>query len=83
MKLSFDDNESFKDAVESLRFNNPASDSDARQQMESISSMPLEGSERNEDDTIPSAPITTLRRVGSRSSLNMVQDTRMSGDIYM
>ena len=84
MRLSFDDVDSFKETVESLRFNNPPIDPHARQQMESISSnMPLEGSERNEDNTIPSAPITTLRRVGSSSSLNMVQDTRKSGDIYM
>ena len=83
MRLSFDDVDSFKETVESLRFNNPPIDPRARQQMESISSMLLEGSERNEDDTVPSAPITTLRRVGSSSSLNMVQDTRKSGDIYM
>ena len=83
MRLSFDDVDSFKETVESLRFNNSPIDPHARQQMGSISDMPLEGSERNEDNTIPSAPITTLRRVGSSSSLNMVQDTRKSGDIYM
>ena len=61
MKLSFDDNESFKEAVESLRFNNPASDLDATQQMESRNSTPLQDSERNEDrDNItPSDPITS------------------------
>ena len=83
MRLSFDDVDSFKETVESLRFNNPPIDPHARQQMGSISDMLLEGSERNEDNTIPSAPITTLRRVGSSSSLNKVQDTRKSGDIYM
>ena len=65
MKLSFDDEESFKEAVESLRFENPSSDPNARrQQLGSSNSMPLEDSERNEDNIIPSDPIT-LRRVGS------------------
>ena len=53
MRLSFDDEESFKEAVAagSLRFNNPPSDSDtlALQQMGSSSSMPLEDMIRNED----------------------------------
>ena len=74
MKMSFDDKESFKEAVESLRFNN------APQQMGS-NSMALEPedseSERNEGDIIPSEPIT-LRRVGSISSLS-IQETRRSG----
>ena len=48
MKLSFDDKESFKEAVESLRFNNPPSDhSDTIQRMGS-SVLPQE-SEGNED----------------------------------
>ena len=48
--LSFDDDESFKGAVESLRFNNSPSDPNASQQIGSSgSSMPLEDSERNED----------------------------------
>ena len=75
MRKSFDDKESFKEAVESLRFNN------AHQQNGSSNStsMPLEGSEseRNEGDIIPSDPIT-LRRVGSTSSLN-IQEARRSG----
>ena len=48
MKLSFDDEESFKEAVESLRFNNPASDPNAEQQMgsrNSVPAVPLEDSE--------------------------------------
>ena len=65
--MSFNDEESFKETVESLRFN---------------SSMPLQDSERNdsEDIIILSDPITTLRRVGSSSSLS-VQETRRSEDI--
>ena len=47
MRSSFDDEESFKEAVESLRFNN--SDPNTRQQMGSNNSMPLEDSEMNED----------------------------------
>ena len=71
--MSFDDEESFKEAVESLRFNNE------RQQMGSCNGMALEGSEseRTEGDIIPSDPIA-LRRVGSTSSLN-IQETRRNG----
>ena len=83
MKLSFDDEESFKEAVESLRFNNPASASDpnAQQQMESSNSVPLEDSEWSEENTIPS-DLITLRRVGSNSSLS-IQETRRSVDIQV
>ena len=79
MRLSFDDEESFKEAIESLRFN--SSDPNTRQQMGSSGSMPLEDTERNEDrDNIaPSDPIP-LRRVGSSSSLS-IQETRRSADI--
>ena len=76
MKLSFDDNESFKEAVESLRFNNPSSDPNASLQIESSISMPLDFDERNEDNNSPSESIT-VRRVGSSSS---IQDIRRSGD---
>ena len=65
IKISFDDEESFKEAVESLRFN--SSDPNTRQQMGSSNSVPLQDSERNEDNIIPSDPIT-VRRVGSSSS---------------
>ena len=63
MRLSFDDEESFKDAVESFCLYNPSSDPNARQQMggttSSSSSMPLEDSERNNHIIItPSDPIT-------------------------
>ena len=81
MKLSFDNEESFKEAVESLRFNNPSSDPNAQQQMGSSNSMPLEGSERNEDNITPGYPITH-RRVGSSSSLS-IQETRRSGDVQV
>ena len=72
MRFSFDDEESFKEAVESLRFNN------ARQQIGSSNSIALEDSEfdRDEGDIIPSDPIT-LRRARSTSSLS-IQETRRS-----
>ena len=47
MRMSFDDEESFQEAVESLRFN--SSDPNTRQQMGSSNSMPLNDSEWNED----------------------------------
>ena len=79
MRLSFDDEESFKEAVESLPFNN--SDPNTRLQMGNSNRMPLEDTERNEDrDNIaPSDPIP-LRRVGSSSSLS-IQEIRRSADI--
>ena len=81
MRLSFNDKESFEEAVESLRFNNPPSVPNSLQQMGSSSSMPLEDSELNEDNMILSDPIT-LRRVGSSSSLSIQETrTRRSGDI--
>ena len=75
MRLSFDNEESFKEAVESLRFNsNPSNDPNARHQLESSSGMSLEDSESNEDNIIPSDPIT-LRRVGSSRTI-IIQQTR-------
>ena len=79
MKMSFDDEESFKEAVESIRFNN--SDPNTRQQMGSSNSVPIQDSERNEDNIIPSDPIT-VRRVGSSSSLS-IREIRRSGDIQV
>ena len=79
MKMSFDDDESFKEAVESLRFNN--SDPNTRQQMGTSNSLPLLDSERNEDNIIPSDPIT-VRRVRSSSSLS-IREIRRSGDIQV
>ena len=55
MRLSFDDEGSFQEAVESIRFN--SSDPNTRQQMGSNNSMPLEDTERNDaadrDDIAP------------------------------
>ena len=83
MRMSFDDEESFQEAVESLRFNN--SDPNTRQQLGSSNSMPLasEDTERNEDrdDIAPSDPIP-IRRVGSSSSLS-IREIRRSGDIQV
>ena len=72
MRLSFDDEGSFQEAIESLRFN--SSDPNTRQQIRSSNSMPLENSERNEDNIIP-GDLITLRRVGSSSSLS-IQEIR-------
>ena len=68
MKLSFDDEESFKEVVGSLRFNSPPSDPNALQQIGSI--LPQD-SERNEDicfNNPPGDPNSILHRVGSSSS---------------
>ena len=72
MRLSFDDEGSFQEAIESLRFN--SSDPNTRQQMGSNISMPLE----DRDDIAPSDPIP-LQWVGSSSSLS-IQETRRSAD---
>ena len=72
MKLSFDDEESLKDAVESLCFNNPPSDSNTSQQTGSI--LPQD-SERNGDihSNDPPDDPNILRRVGSSSSIQVVE----------
>ena len=83
MRLSFDDDKSFKEAVGSLNFNHPQSDSDSLEGMGSSSnSMVLEGSEseRNGGDIIPNDPIT-LRRVGSTNTLS-IQETWRSGFVF-
>ena len=55
MRLSFDDEESFKEGAGSLRFNNPSSDLDSLQQVGSTSgSMPPH--ERNEDIRFDNSP---------------------------
>ena len=70
MRLSSDDEESFKEAVGSLHFNNPPSNQDSLQEVGSSSSMPPE--ERNEDiDNPPSDDpniILEIRRVAVGSS---------------
>ena len=63
MKLSYDDEESLKESVESLRFNNPPSDPDSHQGVGSSSSMPPD--EGNEDD--PNI-ILEVQRVAEESS---------------
>ena len=50
MGLSYDDEESFNEFVESLRFNNPPSDPDSLQGVGSSSTMPGPAEEENEDD---------------------------------
>ena len=72
MKLSFDDEESFKEAAGSLRFNNPPSDPSIHQQMGNSGNMPSQDSEKNEDiclNNFTSDP-NTLRRIGSSSSIS-------------
>ena len=69
MKLSFDNQESFKEATGSLRFNNPPSDPNSLEPMES--SMPRQ--ERSEDicfDDPPSDP-NTLQRMPSREIIEI------------
>ena len=69
--MTFDDNESFKEAVGSLRFNNPPSDPNTLQQMGSSGNMLPQDSERNEDicfNNPPNDP-NTLWRVGSNGML--------------
>ena len=79
MRLSFDDEESFKEAIESLRFN--CSDPNTRQQMGSSNSILVEDSERNEDhDNIAPSDLIILRRLGS-SSILTIQETQGSADI--
>ena len=80
MRLSTDDNESFKEAIGSLHFNNPPSDPNALQQLESgcstSSSMQLqEGPDetrRSEDirfNNPPSGP-NTLQQLESGCSMS-------------
>ena len=71
MRLSFDDEESFKEAAGSLIFNNPPSDPDSLQGVGSSSNMLLQ--QRSEDscfDNPPSDPniILEVRRVSLGSS---------------
>ena len=67
MKLSFDDKESFMEAVESLRFDNRSNEPNTLQRMGSSSSIPPQ--ERSEDICFNNPPSDTneLRRMGSSS----------------
>ena len=71
MKLSFDDDESLKEAVGSLRFNNPPSDPNIPQR---TGSMLPQDSERNEDISFndPPGDPNILRGVGSSNSIQVV-----------
>ena len=69
MKLSFDDEESFKETVESLCFNNPPSNPNILLEVESSGTIPPQDSESNEDvyfNNHTSDP-NTLRRMESSS----------------
>ena len=72
MKLSFDNEESLKEAVESLRFNNPPSDPNTPRQ---TGSMVPQDSERNEDVCLndPPGDLNILRRVESHGSSSSIQ----------
>ena len=68
MRLSFNDDETFKEAPGSLHFNNPPSDSDSDslQQVGNSGSMPPK--ERNEDicfDNPPSDPVGSTSTTSS------------------
>jgi hypothetical protein len=69
MRLSFDDEESFKDVVGSLRFDNPPSDPNSvALALQEVGSSGVPAQERNEDicfnNDSPSDP-NSLGRVGS------------------
>ena len=87
MKLSFEDEGSLKEAVGSLRFNNPPSDPDSLG-VESNSSMSLQDQDKekemNEDICLNNPPgdSNTLRRMGSSISMPH-QDSERSEDIEM
>ena len=70
MKLSFDDEESLKEAVGSLCFNNPPSDPNT-QRVGSMLSQDSD-SEMNEDND-PPGDLNMLRQVGSSSSIQVVE----------
>ena len=65
MRLSYDDEETLKESVGNLHFNNPPSDSDSLQGVGSSSSMPPE--ERNEPEDDPNI-ILEVQRVAEGSS---------------
>ena len=75
MGLSYDDEDSLKESVGSLNFNNPASDPDSLQGLGSSSSMPPE--EGNEDD--PNI-ILEVPRVAEGSSSDPPQEPERSED---
>jgi len=86
MKLSFEDDESFKEAVGSLRFDNPPSDpniSSWQLGVGSSSSMPLQDQdwERNEDDIcLNNPPAGNLNTMGSNSTGSSMPPQERSED---
>ena len=77
MGLSFDDEDSFKDGVESLNFYNPQSDPNTAA-LGSSGSIPLQ--EMNEDirfNNCPSDDSNSFRQVGSCSSDNIPPEERI------
>jgi hypothetical protein len=64
MRLSFDDEESFKEVLGSLRFDNPPSDPNPVALALQVGSSSVPPQERNEDIDFPSDP-NSLWRVGS------------------
>jgi hypothetical protein len=85
MRMSFDDEDSLKEAIESrLHFNNPPCVPNTCQQIGS--NMPLHESEGYEDDIIHIIPSgqNTLWRVGSSSSVKETSYRRShGGDIQL
>ena len=83
MRLSFDDEESFKEAAGSLRFNNSSSDPNslAHQRVGSSSSTPPQ--ERNEDICLNNPQLesdsNTLRRLGVGISSSTPPQERSKG----
>jgi hypothetical protein len=78
MKLSFDDDESFKEVVGSLRFDNPPSDPNSvALALPEVSGSSMSAQERNEDicfnDDSPSDP-DSLGRVGRTSPQERSED---------
>ena len=83
MRLSFNDEESFREAVGSLDFNNPPSDPNSLQEVASSSTMPAQ--EMNEDICFDNpSPSSSRVPVGSSSSSGPSGSTSLqerSGDI--
>ena len=72
MKLSFNNEESLKEAVESLCFNNPPSDHSTLPSQQ-MGRMLIQDSERNEDIGFNNLPSDIPRRAGSSSSIVELQ----------
>ena len=73
MGLSYDDEDSLKESVESLNFNNPPSDPDSHQGVGSSSSIPPE--EGNEDDPNIILEVPRVAEGSSSSGRERSEDT--------